>query len=185
MIPDLSRRALLRSSALVPVAAALAACGAVTETTTNGVTTVTVNVAQIDAWGRAFANGAKLIAGLPGLSGTATGLGISAVAAVVEADLAAFDKASGGSVSLAFNSTSVPAAVASLLADGKTLATDAAGALGNVASTAVQTAQTYIIAVETVVSLFQAAVGSIAVGAAVGGTRMSEAQALTALGVSK
>ena len=177
----ISRRTLLRTSALGSVAA-LAACGVVSSTTSNGVTTITVNVAQVAAWGAAIKNGAALIAGLPGVAGTPQGAVVMAIVAVVTADLAAFSTAAGGSVSLTFNSTSVPAAVSSLLTDGKTLLTDAQGALGNVGATVLATAQTYVAAVQTIVALFEAALGSTAVGAAA--PKMTEAQALTVLGVA-
>ena len=170
----ISRRTLLRTSALGSVAA-LAACGVVSSTTSNGVTTITVNVAQVAAWGAAIKNGAALIAGLPGIAGTPQGAVVMAIVAVVTADLAAFSTAAGGSVSLTFNSTSVPAAVSSLL-------TDAQGALGNVGATVLATAQTYVAAVQTIVALFESALGSTAVGASA--PKMTEAQALTVLGVA-
>lgn len=182
---DLSRRAALRGTALsVAALALLTRCGAVTENTTNGVTTITVNTAQINAWGQAFVNASKLVASLPGITGTTTGVAILAVGTVVGADLTAFNTAAKGSLSLTFNSTSIPAAVTSILTDGSTLLTDSKAALSDVAATATTTAQTYIDAVETVVSLFQAAVGSVAVGAALGATsKMTEAQALATLKV--
>jgi hypothetical protein len=174
------RHVLLGTTAL-----GLAGCSAITSTTTNGVTTYTVNVAEITAWGQAFANGATMIGGLPGLLGTPIGLGIVAVSAVVKADLTAFAATAGSQLTLTFDSTSVPAAVNSLLGDGKTLLTDAAGALGNVASTVITTAQTYVSAVQTVVSLLSAAIGAQLAGAVPGAVPMSEATALSVLKVAK
>lgn len=165
------------------LATALNGCGAITSNTTGGVTTLTVNVTQLNAWGQAFASGAKLIAGLPGIAGTAAGIAILAVATAVGTDLAAFNKVAGGSVSLSFNSTSIPAAVQSLANDGQTLLADASGALVNVATTAMTNAQTYINAVQTIVSLFQAELSAAPVGAALKATSMTEATALATLGV--
>ena len=120
------RIALLSAASLL----ALAGCSAVTSTTTNGVTTITVNVADIDDWAEAFLNAAGLILALPGIAAGPTGIAITAVLAVIKADLAAFNAASGGNVTLTFNSTSVPAAIQSVLTDGQTLLSDAAGVPG-------------------------------------------------------
>jgi hypothetical protein len=163
--------------------AALSGCGAISTTTTGGVTTLTINVAQLNAWGQAFSNGAKLISGLPGILGTPAGLAIFAITTAAASDLAAFNVAAGGSVSLKFDRTSIPAAVQSLANDGQTLLTDSVGALGNVATTAMTTAQTYVSAVQALVSLFQAALGVAPVAAMRGATPMSEAHALATLNV--
>ena len=179
-----TRRAVLTgATALIP-AAVLIGCGAVTTTTTNGVTTITINVAQINAWATAFINAAALVAALPGIAGTPTGLAITGVGGAAKLDLGAFTAVAGNSLSLTFNSTSAPAAVQSLLADGNELLTDAKGALGSVASTALGSAQTYVTALGTIVSLFQAAMGVSASVATVSATApMSESTALKTLGV--
>lgn len=172
----LSRRLLLSASALIPVAA----CGIVSTNTTNGVTTLTVDVAQVSAWGQAFANAALLISGLPGVAGTSVGTLIAGVSVTAKTDLAAFTTFAGNNVSLSFNSTSVPAAISSLLADGQTLLVDAGGVTG-LSSSVATTAQTYIDAISTLVALFQGALSS-GVAAAMA-PKMTEAQALMALGV--
>lgn len=181
---NISRRTtLLRTAAILPVAA-LAACGVFTSTTTNGVTTITINVAQVNAWGAAFINAAALVSGLPGIAGTPAGLAIVAVGAVAKTDLAAFTATAGASVSLTFDKTSAPAAIQSLLTDGQTLLTDAQGALGSVAPASLGSAQTYVAAIQTIVSLFTAAMGVSASTAKVSATApMSEANALASLGV--
>jgi hypothetical protein len=169
------RIALLSAASLL----ALAGCSAVTSTTTNGVTTITVNVADVDAWGQAFLNASGLILALPGIAALPVGAAISAVLAVIKTDLAAFDTASGGNVTLTFNATSVPAAIQSVLADGKTLLSDAAGVPGAVTATVQATASEYVQALETVVSTFAAAIGQITAGA----SPMSLGQALSVLKV--
>jgi hypothetical protein len=196
----MNRRAILRASALVPVTAALAACGIFTSTTTNDVTTVTVNVSDLNAWGTAIINAATLVSGLPGISTTTQGAGIAAISKAATAALAAVDVAAGTSQTFTFNSGSVPASITSLLSDGTTLLADAQAAAGGVTGTSVQTAQTYIEALTTIVALFQAAVSTIptttAPAAASGHVmtvlpdgvipmpaKMTEAQALAALGV--
>jgi hypothetical protein len=178
----ITRRTALRGTVALSAASLLAACNAVTTTTTGGVTTVTVNVAQLTAWGQAVVSGAQLIAGLPGIVGTAAGATISAVATAAGIDLRAFAAAAGASQTLTFNNTSIPAAIQSLAADGQTLLIDAAGALGGVPAASLQTAQTYINAVQTIVVLLQAAIGT-APAAATLAPRMSETQALAVLGV--
>ena len=171
------RRALLGASALLP----LAACGIVTTTTTNGVTTITVNVARVDAWAQAGANAATLIADLPGIAATPASVAILGIVALVKLDAGAFDKAANGQTVLTFDANSVPASIASLASDARTLLGDARAALPNVASTAMNDAQTYVNAVQTLVSLFDATVGGVKVGAVP--APMTEAQALAVLGV--
>lgn len=172
------RHALLGVTALT----GLSGCSLFTTTTTNGVTTVTINVAALTAYGQAFINGASLIGSLPGIATSPVGLIIVGLAPVVSADLAAFSKAANGALTLSFDSTSIPNAIQSLLKDGQALATDAQAALGAVAGTALTTAQTYFNAVQTVVALFNAALASAGVAAAPL-TPMTEAEALATLKV--
>jgi hypothetical protein len=169
--------------ALLAVAPAVAACDAFTTTTTNGVTTITVNVAKLDAYGQAFINGANLLLSLPGVSTLPAAALITAILGVLKTDLATFDASAAGNVTLSFDSTSIPAAIQSVLTDGKTLLTDANSVLGSAEQAVVSTAQTYINAISTVVSLFAAEIGQMTVGAAMGAAPMSEAQALSVLGV--
>lgn len=181
---SISRRAFLGTSALTAAGLGLAGCGAVTSTTTNGVTTININVAQFDSWFTAFDNGANLILGLTGISATPTGAAIVAVGAMLAADLKAFDTATKGQTTLTFDSTAIPAAVQSLLTDGSTLLADAQAAVTGVAATDVATAQNYLNALETIWSLVQAQFGSLMVGAPLrAAPRMSEAQALAVLRV--
>lgn len=169
------RRSLLAASALLP----LAACGAVTVTTANGVTTVKINTASIDAWGQAAINAATMLAPLAGAAAPA----ILAIGGVARVDLAAFDKASAGSVTLTFDRGSPPAAVASVLADARNLLTAAQPVIPAKSGTA---AATYLSALAVIVSTAEAAVGvaPTAVAARLSAERpMTEGEALTALGV--
>ena len=183
MIPDLlCRRALLRSSALVPALALLTRCGAVTQTTTNGVTTVKINVAQIDTWFAALDSGASLVLSLTGVAATPAGLALTAIGATISADLKAFDTATKGQATLTFDTTSVPSFVLALETDANNLLTNVKTAVSGAVATDVTTAQNYLNAVETVVSLFMAEFGSLTVGAAAGAApKMSEADALAVL----
>jgi hypothetical protein len=174
-----NRRSFLRTSALAPLIAGLAACGVVTTTTTNGVTSLTINVAQLNNWGQAFINMATLLAPLIG----PVGVTVLTIGTVAKADLTAVDAAAGGSLSLSFDSTSVPAVISSLLADGqKIVSTVGAGVTSGAISALSAEAQTYLTAGETILSLFSAALGSVAASAST--PRMTEASALAALRVN-
>lgn len=179
----MNRRCFLRAtSALIP-AALLGACGAVTTTTTGGITTVSVNVAKIDAYAQAFQNAGNTILGMPGMAAMLGpyALVASQVTAAVATDIAAFDKAAGGQTTLTFDATSVPASINSVLADGQKLLTTIRAGLPQTA--VVGTVATYINALATVVSLFEAMVGTAPAAAIMGATPMSEDTALTILRV--
>ena len=179
----MNRRHLLRTTALALVAAPIAACSVFQSTTTNGVTTITVNVAKLDAYGQAFINGGTMLLDLPGISTLPAAAAVATVLAVLKTDIAAFDTATQGQATLTFDATSVPAAVQSVLADGKTLLTDARSVLGTAEQAAASTAQTYIDAIQTVVSIFSATIGQITAGARAGAVPMTETQALAVLRV--
>lgn len=179
-MPMTRRRILAIPSSAVSVVA-LAGCGIITTTTTNGVTTVTLDVGRIDAWAQAFQNAGTLILGLPGmpvLLGPAAPV-ITAIIAMAGADIAAFDKAAAGKLTVTFDTTSIPAAITSVLADGKKLLTTVQAAIpvGAIAGTV----GTYISALATIVSIFEAAIGSAP--PAMGATPLAESRALAALGV--
>lgn len=178
----MNRRSLLFASALVAPAALLAGCAT---STANGVTTITLNVASVEAWSTAFLNASTLIAGLPGIAGSGPSVVLMALANVIAADIASFKTAAGGNLSLTFDRTSVPKAITSLLADGQSLLTDTKALLSGVAAADAATAQTYLNAVATLVSLFEAALGNVSAKASgvLGAEPMTERQALGALGV--
>ena len=179
----MNRRHLQRTTALALVAAPIAACSVFQSTTTNGVTTITVNVAKLDAWGQAFINGGTMLLGLPGVATLPAGVEIAAVLVMAKANLAALDAETHGQAMLTFDSTSVPAAIQSVLADGKNLLTDAQGLMDTAAQGTASEVQTYINAIQTVVSIFSATIGQIVAGARVGAPPMTEAHALAVLQV--
>lgn len=172
-----TRRAFLAAAAC---AIPLAAC---TVTTANGVTTVTVQLATIDAYAQAVKNGTAALLANPVISGA---LGAAVVAAINAAEtdvtnsISALDTANAGSISLTFSTASVPAALTSLQADAKTILGDVQTvftSLGTqIGSDVVQTFDAF----ETIVSLL-VAIGSAAVGAPA--VKMTQAQALSVLGV--
>lgn len=173
-----SRRNILAAMALAMPAAA---CGIISTATTNGVTVVTVNCAKVDAWAQAFQNGINLILGLPGMSAL-LGVGatvLSAVSTTITVEIAAFDKASGGATTFTFDSTSVPAMISSLLADGQKLVATVQASLPQ--NAIVGTVATYVNAIETVVSVFEATLGTSATAGAL--PPHAEVAALAVLGV--
>jgi hypothetical protein len=109
---------------------------------------------------------------------------LNAVGAAVVADLQALAGVAGAQTTLSFDSTSIPTAVNSLLKDGQTLLTDAQLALSKVAQTSVTAALTYINAISTLVSLFEAELNAAPpVGATLKASPMTEPQALKTLKV--
>jgi hypothetical protein len=171
---NFSKESLLLASALVGGVTLMAGC---TTSTVNGVTTVTLNVAQVNAWGQALVNSTTLVAGLPGINATPEAQAIKLVGPMISGDLAAFNKAANGALSLTFNTTSPAAGITSLVTDAQTLLNDTSAAIG---SNLGGVAQEYLDAIKTVVSLIQAATATSLVA---GATPMTEAQALATLGV--
>ena len=165
----MKRRTLLAASLALPVAA----CGMVT----TGSGAITVNVADLVTWGVAIGNGATLLANLPGVPASVP-TALTTLSSKVNADLAAIAAASNGSATLSFASGSVPAAISSLLTDAQTILNLATAA--SLPASFSSTAQTYILAIQTVVGLIQAAVQTTTKAAAL---PMTEAKALTVLGV--
>lgn len=174
----LTRRFLLSTVTPAIAAAALVGC---TTTTVNGVTTVTLNVAQVNGWAQAVLNSIALVAGLTGVVGTPVAATIMALEPVVSADLTAFDTATNGSLVLTFDSTSPSKVASSLLQDAQTVLSAVVAAVPQVPSAMEQTAQEYLQALKTVVGFFQAAMGSVAASAVK--APMTEAQALKVLNV--
>lgn len=159
-----SRRSFLRNAGFLACSTALGACSIATS---NGVTTVTLNVNEVVA----DTNIALTIAqtglgfvGLPTNIGTVVSEGIT----IIQNGLTAFKKASGGSVSLTFDKTSVPAAFTSLIADLQTassnisaVAAQEKSALGDALSAKIVTISADIANVASVLqSILSAAVGT-------------------------
>ena len=171
----LSRRTLVSAIPGIAAAGVLAAC---TKTTSNGVTTITLNVNAMNSWGQALVNGAELVGGLPGIVGTPAGLAVMAIGPIISADMAAFVGATGGSLTFTFDSTTPAAAVTSISSDAQKLLTAVVAAVPQVPANIAASANQYLAAIKTIVSLIQAAIGSVSAAAPMG---MSEAAALKVL----
>ncbi len=174
-------RSIGRRGVLLLGTAGLAVCGIIGTTKTNGVTMIMINTASVMSWAKAFESAANLITTLPGIAGTPTGATIGVMATLIAADTAAFAKATGGALMLTFDSTSAPAAITSLLADGEKLLAASQAALGGVASSVMSQAQLYVNALSTIAAIFQAAMGTAPLGASE--RQMTEADAMTVLHV--
>jgi hypothetical protein len=198
----LSRRSFLRSAALVG-ATALTAC---TVTTTNGVTTITLDVAKVKNYGQAGLNAAatvtSFLSSFPALAPYA--LAITAAETALSGALSAFSTAAGSTLTISYNDASWKTRVDSILSDLDTLAAAIESAIagsGSVLSSSVlSNARTAYNALATLISVFKALLGvadakapvgsrlrvtrdMVLLGAPVPATGMTEAQALTALGV--
>jgi hypothetical protein len=198
----LSRRSFLRSAALVG-ATALTAC---TVTTTNGVTTITLDVTKVKNYGQAGLNAAatvtSFLSSFPALAPYA--LAITAAETALSGALSAFSSAAGSTLTISYNDTTWKTRVDSILSDLDTLAAAIESALagsGSVLSSSVlSNARTAYNALATLISVFKALLGvsdakapvgnrmhltrdMVLVGAPVPATGMTEVQALRALGV--
>lgn len=198
----LSRRSFLRSAALVG-ATALTAC---TVTTTNGVTTITLDVTKVKNYGQAGLNAAatvtSFLSSFPALAPYA--LAITAAETALSGALSAFSSAAGSTLTISYNDATWKTRVDSILSDLDTLAAAIESALagsGSVLSSSVlSNARTAYSALATLISVFKALLGvsdakapvgsrmhltrdMVLVGASVPATSMTEAQALRALGV--
>lgn len=175
----ISRRHALRLTGFAAVAAASTAlAGCVSSSTTNGVTTITVNTATISA----YASGLSLVATALGAGLTIAGVGaavapaISGIGAMAAQDAKALATATNGQQTFSFNTTSAPAFVTSLLTDATSLKAEL-NALGTALP---PTVQTYYNAAMTIASAVQSALSlATAVAApAPGGMSVSDALAV-------
>ena len=198
----LSRRSFLRSSALVG-ATALTAC---TVTTTNGVTTITLDVTTVKNYGQAGLNAAatvtSFLSSFPALAPYA--LAITAAETALSGALSAFSSAAGSTLTISYNDATWKTRVDSILSDLDTLAAAIESALSGsgavLSSSVLSNARTAYSALATLISVFKALLGvsdakapvgsrmhltrdMVLVGAPVPATGMTEAQALRALGV--
>lgn len=198
---SISRRNFMRTSALGLSAAALAAC---TAATTNGVTTITLNVTKVKNYGQAGLNAAATVtsylSSFPTLAPYA--LAITAAAKALSVALGAFSTAAGSTLTITYNDATWKTRVDSILTDLDTLAAAIESAIagsGSILSASViADARTADNALATVISVFKALLGvsdarapighvftrdMLLVGAPVPRTGMTEAQALAVLGV--
>ena len=165
----------MKRRAFLIATTALAGCNV----TTNGSsTTVTINVSQAVAWGTAFVNAAGILAQIAGIAGTPFAQTFTSV--IQPALLGALNElnaATNGTVSLTVDKASPQAFLQSMFNNASTLLSTAKTALPNVAPTALTTAQTYVSALQTLVSVFGAAIGQLVPTAGAGGG-MDEGEAL-------
>lgn len=179
-----SRRKFLQGAA---AGVGLAALGACTVTKSGGLTTVTLNVAKVKAYGDAGINAVSTVLSI---AAVATAIGAPTVAIIntasvaLQAALDAFSKEAGTSVTVTYDNVDVSAAVDSILADLQTVATDLASALAGasttVSSSILSDATTALDALKTVVSAFEALIGVVSVSYT---PKMTETEALKVLRV--
>ncbi|MCP1214152.1 hypothetical protein [Acetobacter okinawensis] len=199
---NLSRRSLLRSSGLAGIAL-LAACAVAT---TNGVTTITLDVTKVKNYGQAGLNAAATVTSFlstfPAMAPYA--LAITAAETALSGALSAFSSAAGSTLTISYNDTSWKTRVDSILTDLDTLGGAIESAISGSGSTlstsVIADAKTAYNALATVISVFKALLGvsdakapvgtparvtrdMVLVGAPVPSTGMTEARALAILGV--
>ncbi len=175
-----TRRTLLNTAYLFTIGS-LSGCGAITANKIGKVTTVTVNVAQIDAWSQAAENMTKLILSLPGINIPTPAVGaISLAGATITADIANWDKQTAGQTTYTVDTTNQSSIARTLLLDCQNVLNQTRTALG---STANQTTQSYINALAVIVSLFEAQLGVAPTAADQNTAPMSETDALKILRV--
>ncbi|MBB3884968.1 hypothetical protein, partial [Acetobacter oeni] len=178
-----SRRNFLRNATALAGIAGLAAC---TATTTNGVTTITLNVTKVKDYGQAGLNAAATVAGFlaayPALAPYMTA--ITAAEVALSGALSAFSDAAGTTLTISYDDATWKTRVDSILSDLNTVDTAIAAGIsggGSKLSSAVQTdAQTALSALKTIISVFEGLIGVSGARAATIPT-MTEAQALAAL----
>lgn len=179
----MNRRALMLSG--VAATAVLAGC---TFSTSNGVTSVTINLKAVNAYAQALQNGSNTLLSVPLITtamGPATVALVKAAVAGISIAAAALAQQATGPNTLTFTANSIPAALASFQADAATI-NAAFGVVitaetGSLSSNIITTAS----AIQTVVSLVLALASSVmpvTVGAVA--PAMPEAQALSILNAS-
>lgn len=177
---NISRRSLLRTTALALPAVALASCAS---STVNGVTTFTINLATANAYAQAIENGANMLLAIPLIS---TGMGAAGVA-IVKAAVAGIATAISqlnttykGQISFSFTIASEPAALNALVTDANQINGVASGIVTSMGTQITAAEQETIDAIQAVVSTLVALVTGT-VGAVQ--PQMPVSAALTVLGV--
>jgi len=174
----ISRRHLL---ATVPLLSAVAMLDACVATTTNGVTTVTINLNTLENYALAAKNGVATLLSIP-LVRTAIGakvLVINDVVADMAAQAVALNAANHGVATLTFTAASIPAAVTAFQADAKALMADVVVVASSLTGSLAANIVTIMDALQTVLALGEA-IAPTAAGAV--RPRMNESQALKILG---
>lgn len=190
-VEDMGRRKVMGtifvSGATLLAASMLQGC---TVTKSGNLTSVTLNVAKVDAYAKAAQNFANTILSVPMVTstlGTGPVVLINAAVTGIVAAIDQFDAAANGAATVSYDSTSVKTAVNSIISDLQTVLTYAKQGISGIESTAstadtISKVNTAISAAETVLSLLTALIVSVGVARAAP-TPMSEASALAVLGV--
>ncbi|MFT9385509.1 hypothetical protein [Acetobacter sp.] len=188
----------LMSAAALAGVAALPGC---TVTNTNGVTTLTIDVAKVKNYGQAGLNAAATVtsylSSFPTMAPYA--LAITAGATALSGALSAFSAATGSTLTISYDDATWKTRLDSILTGmetvGDAIAKAIVGGASALPASVVTDAKTADNALATIISVFKALLGvsdahapftrdMLLVGAPVPVTGMTEAQALKALGVS-
>lgn len=179
---SLSRRSALRT--VLPLAAlpVLASCGIFSSSTSNGVTTVTIDTARLNTDGQAIVTMATAILANP-LIASALGANLTAaqtLLSTVSMTMSKIADATAGKVSTSIDVSSVQGFVTTMLADVNQFVSLVMTVVPSVASGVVaNTIQTYLTAISTLVPLIQLAVAlTTPAAASIAPGRMTEAQAV-------
>ncbi|MFT8945989.1 MAG: hypothetical protein ABF876_05330 [Acetobacter aceti] len=151
------RRTFIRGAAALLAAAGLAACKT---TTTGNVTTITLNVAEVDTDGTAGLDVLKTVLAFTGVPATVLMVVDTSISGI-ETALAAWDKYCNGSATITYDASSVPTAATSVI----TALQNGASAISNVVSTESATLGTSLTSKITAVADDVASVGAIISGA--------------------
>ena len=159
---SLPRRNFLRTTALGLAATGLAAC---TKTTANGVTTYTLNVAEVTVDGTAALNIVKTVLAFTGVPSAVVTVADAAITGIQTA-LSAWNTFSQGEASITFDKSSVPTEFTSVI----TAIQNAATTVGNVVQSEAGTLSTDLIAkiqavsadVASVAAVLDSAIGTVA-----------------------
>ena len=184
MHPKHTRRGIIKALA---AGTAIGALGACTISKSGNVTTITVNVAKVKAYGTAGINAVSTVLSIAAVAsaiGAPTVAIIETASAALEAALASFASVAGSSVTVSYDDTSTKTAINSVLADLQTVAADLSSALTGasekVSDNVLSDAVTALSALKTVVSVFEGLLGVVSLSE----PSMTEAQALRILRVS-
>jgi len=183
-----TRRAFLSTTALAVVGMPLTMAGSCT--TTNGVTTVTVNVAQIDGYAKV---GVAAVTTILSFSAIASAIGapmlalISAAEGAVLSALSTFDNAVGGTLTFTLNNTSAVTDAKSVIAALNTLVTDLksvpAALTGKIGTNDLSNVNTAVDGAEAALALIQTLLGYVSASANGVKAKMSEPDMFRAVGL--
>ena len=184
MRPNHTRRGIIKALA---AGTALGALGACTISRSGNVTTITVNVAKVKAYGTAGINAVSTVLSIAAI---ASAIGAPAVAIIetaskaLEDALAAFSAKAGSSVTVTYDSTSFKTAINSVLSDLQTVAARLSDAVTGASEVLddkiISTSLTAVNALQTVISVFEGLLGVVSLSE----PKMTEEQALKVLRVT-